>query len=91
MGMDNGMAAREIRKAYATYRTLPGTNQYMMISEVHNRTDLTPESMLAGIRFLMRESNFLVIPESNQKALTAEERAAAVVIGNQHRHMIAWY
>gem|GEM_PF-4038987 len=30
-----------------------------------------------------------IIPESNQKTLTAAERAAAVSIGNQDRHLIA--
>ena len=88
--MSENKAATEIRKVYSTYRTLPGTNQYMMISEIENRADLTREQIREGILALLGEPGFLVLPESNQKALSPEARAAAVNIGNQDKHLIAW-
>jgi hypothetical protein len=91
MGMNNEKAATEIRKAYNTYQTLPDTNKFMTIAELHNRTDLTAEWMLAGILHLMgTEQGFMVLPESNQKMLTQEARDAAVIIGNQPKHLVSW-
>lgn len=84
-------AAAEIKRAYGTYRTLPGTNEYMMISSIADRVDLTIQEIHAGIRHLKRtDPAFHLIPESNQKALTPTDRAYAIDFGNQPKHLITW-
>lgn len=83
--------ASEIRRAYQTYRTLPGTNEWMMISDLVERVDLTQDEIRAGVIHLNRTDRaFHVIPESNQKALTVAQRSAALLIGNQWKHLIGW-
>lgn len=89
--MTTEKAATEIRRAYQTYRTLPGTNEWMMIAEIVDRVDLTKDEITAAIRHLNRtDQRFHVIPESNQKSLTRKQRAAEVIIGNQRKHLIGW-
>lgn len=89
--MTTEKAANEIRRAYETYRTQPGTNEWMMIAEIVDRVDLTKDEITAAIGHLNRtDRDFHVIPESNQKALTERERAAEVIIGNQRKHLISW-
>ena len=38
---------------------------------------------------LRRAADVSLIPEENQKTLTDEERAAAVVVGNQQNHLLS--
>ena len=38
---------------------------------------------------LNRERGVNLVPESNQKVLKPQERAAAVTIGNQDKHLVA--
>jgi hypothetical protein len=84
-------AAGQIKRAYEVYRTQPGTNEWMMIADLQDRVDLTANEIKAGILHLNRtERQFTAIPESNQKVLTGRERAAAVMIGNQAKHLIGW-
>jgi hypothetical protein len=88
--MNAERAAREIKRAYGTFAGQYGQG-WMMLAEVANRVDMDHDSLTAGVLFLMRtEDRFHVIPESNQKVLTKDERAAAVWIGNQWRHLIGW-
>lgn len=89
--MTTEKAAEMIRRAYQTYRTLPGTNEYMTIAQVINRVDLNQEEIREAIIHLNRtDAAFHVIPESNQKALTAEQRACRLWIGNQWKDLICW-
>jgi hypothetical protein len=44
-----------------------------------------------AVRLLNRRPDVNVVPESNQKILTAEDRAAAVVIGDQAKHHVAMW
>lgn len=92
MGMTEMQIAKvttEIKRAYETYTTQHGNpGGWMSISEIFNRADLTMEQVTEGIRHLSRHEGFIAVPESNQKALTAEQRAGAVWIGGQHKHLI---
>ncbi|MBY4128531.1 hypothetical protein HQO83_09030 [Rhodococcus fascians] len=77
-----------IRGAYARLAREPGAT--VRLSRLRNelrdipRTDL--DDALARLR---RASDVSLIPEENQKTLTDEERAAAVVVGNQHNHLLS--
>ena len=84
----DGDVEMTIRKAYAELAPAPG--------ELVSLADLRPR--LAGVArpdvdaalvTLSSAPGVRIIPESNQKTLTAAERAAAVSIGNQDRHLIA--
>ena len=77
-----------IRGAYARLAREPGST--VRLSRLRNelrdipRTDL--DDALARLR---RASDVSLIPEENQKTLTDEERAAAVVVGTQHNHLLS--
>lgn len=85
--MNKERAAKEIKQAYATYRTIPGTNAYMPIWKLAELVDMNSEQITEGMIHLMSEG-FSAIPESNQKALTQEARDSAIRIGNQEKHLI---
>lgn len=77
-----------IRAAYAGLAREPGST--VRLSRLRNelrdipRTDL--DDALARLR---RAPDVSLIPEENQKTLTDEERAAAVVVGNQQNHLLS--
>ncbi|MDI6627519.1 MAG: hypothetical protein QME72_07370 [Rhodococcus sp. (in: high G+C Gram-positive bacteria)] len=77
-----------IRAAYARIAREPGST--VRLSRLRNelrdipRTDL--DDALARLR---RAADVSLIPEENQKTLTDEERAAAVVVGNQQNHLLS--
>ncbi|MGV8873993.1 MAG: hypothetical protein ACOH2Q_15785 [Rhodococcus sp. (in: high G+C Gram-positive bacteria)] len=77
-----------IRTAYARLAREPGST--VRLSRLRNelqdipRTDL--DDALARLR---RADDVSLIPEENQKTLTDEERAAAVVVGNQQNHLLS--
>ena len=77
-----------VRQAYQKLATSPG--DYVMLSDVRSALgDLSRAEVDAALVELNRERNVHLVPESNQKVLRTEERAAAVSIGNQDRHLIA--
>lgn len=85
---DSADIEASIRGAYARLAREPGST--VRLSRLRNelrdipRTDL--DDALARLR---RASDVSLIPEENQKTLTDEERAAAVVVGNQHNHLLS--
>ena len=48
-----------------------------------------PEDLDDALARLRRAADVSLIPEENQKTLTDEERAAAVVVGNQQNHLLS--
>jgi hypothetical protein len=51
--------------------------------------DVPREEVDEALRQLLRSSDVNIVPESNQKALTEADRAAAVHIGGQDKHLLA--
>jgi hypothetical protein len=86
-------AAEKIRRAYqirAAQYPEHG-NRWMTLADIWGMFDLTHDELAAGILHLTdTDRRFIAAPESNQKALTAEQRRAAVRIGGQDNHLIAW-
>jgi len=86
-GAESADLAARIRKAYQNLAAGPGS--------LVRLADLRP--LLGGARpevdrvlvELGRMPDVSIVPESDQKSLADRDRAAAVVIGNQHKHLIA--
>jgi len=77
-----------IRKAYG--ELAPRAGHYVMIARLRKALPDIPRADLdATLVRLVQAPDVRIIPESNQKALSAEERAGAVIIGNQQRHLIS--
>lgn len=51
--------------------------------------DIGRDELDAVLRRMYRVPGIHLIPEENQKVLTAEDRSAAVEIGGEHKHLIA--
>jgi len=81
-------AEDRIRRAYADLAPRPGG----WVSLTRLRTELadTPRAEVdAALHTLFRAPGVSLIPEENQKVLTAADRNAAVVIGDESKHLIA--
>jgi hypothetical protein len=77
-----------IRHAYASLTPRPGG----WVSLTRLRTELadTPRAELdAALRTLNHTPGISLIPEENQKVLTAADRDAAVVVGDHAKHLLA--
>ncbi|NLU81004.1 hypothetical protein HCA58_22165 [Micromonospora sp. HNM0581] len=77
-----------VRQAYRKLAAAPGS--YVMLADLRSAlSDLSRAEVDAALIELNRERNVHLVPESNQKVLRPEERAAAVSVGNQDKHLIA--
>jgi len=77
-----------LRRAYKELAAEPG--DYVMLSDLRATLDgLSRTDVDAALIQLNRDRNVHLVPESNQKILRPEERAGAVSIGNQDKHLIA--
>jgi hypothetical protein len=77
-----------IRKAYSALA--PKSGDFIMLAELRDELrDVSTADLDAALINLNRAKDVSIVPESNQKVLTDQERAAAVSIGNQHKHLLA--
>lgn len=76
-----------IRAAYDVLATRPGG--WVSLTRLRAELDAPRADVDAALVALHRTPGVSVIPEENQKTLTAEDRAAAVVIGDRPKHLIA--
>jgi hypothetical protein len=77
-----------IRQAYTELARRPG--EWVTLADLRARlVGLERSTVDAALVSLNQRREVSIVPESNQKTLTAEQRAAAVSIGNQDRHIIA--
>ncbi|GAB2586664.1 hypothetical protein Aab01nite_51280 [Paractinoplanes abujensis] len=77
-----------IRKAYADLAAEPGA--WVTLEDVRRALgDGSKPAVDHALLRLDREPDVSLIPESNQKTLTAGQRSAAVRIGNQDMHLLA--
>ncbi|MFY1697022.1 MULTISPECIES: hypothetical protein [unclassified Solwaraspora] len=80
--------ATRIRRAYHELVDQPG--DYVMLAALRAAlADLPGDDLDAALIKLNQDPDVDLIPESNQKSLTPQNRAAAVSIGNQDKHLIA--
>ncbi|MFF0314794.1 hypothetical protein ACFYPH_09105 [Micromonospora sp. NPDC005252] len=84
-GIDLG---QRIRSAYAQLSPRPG--DYIALASLRAALTGVPDPQIdAALIDLNRAPDVHLVSESNQKAMTDEQRAAAVSIGNQHKHLLA--
>jgi hypothetical protein len=77
-----------IRKTYA--EMAPRSGDYVMLDDLRRAlSGATKTSVDQALRELDRAPDIHLAPESNQKVLTASQRAAAIRIGRQDMHLIA--
>jgi hypothetical protein len=77
-----------IRKAYSALARQPG--DYVSLADLRETlADVGRGDVDVALIQLNRATDVSLVPESNQKVLTDPERAAAVSIGNQLKHLIA--
>lgn len=90
--MSDTAAADEIRWAHRTLTSAgTGLDAVVSFARIASVTGLSAADMTAGALWLVRnDPKSYIIPESNQKVLRPEERAAAVSIGGQRKHWITW-
>lgn len=76
-----------IRSAYHRLAARPGG--WVALSRLRAELDASREDVDAALKSLFRTAGVSLIPEENQKTLTDADRAAAVVIGDRPKHLIA--
>ncbi|MDZ4268087.1 MAG: hypothetical protein U1D00_20750, partial [Mycobacterium sp.] len=76
-----------VRAAYARLVTRSGG--WVSLTRLRAELDDPRDDVDAALRALYRTPGVSLIPEENQKVLTADDRAAAVVIGDGAKHLIA--
>ncbi|WP_214411737.1 hypothetical protein [Sphaerisporangium fuscum] len=76
-----------IRAAYAEIGGRPGA--YVGLTELRRRLGEVPRAEVdRALRAMNRLPDVNIVPESNQKTLTPEDREAAVTIGDQEKHVL---
>ena len=79
---------QQVRSAYHRLVARPGG--WVGLALLRNELAHIPRTELdAALRQLFRAPGVTLIPEENQKVITAEDRAAAIEIGDQSKHLIA--
>jgi hypothetical protein len=77
-----------IREAYRALAGSPGG--WVSIADIRRKlSDAGPDELDAALRLLERAPDVNIVPQSNQKALSAEDDRAAVTIGGQRKHFLA--
>ena len=77
-----------IREAYAAIAGAP--RAWVSIADIRRKlSDLSRVNVDAALRRLEQAPDVNIVPESNQKALSEEDRRAAVIIGDQAKHFVA--
>jgi hypothetical protein len=77
-----------LRNAYSALATEPGA--WVALSRLRPFFgDISREELDEALRRLSRQANAYIVPENNQKALTDADRAAALHIGGQDKHLLS--
>ena len=77
-----------IRDAYAATASAP--RAWVSIADIrHKLGDVSRDSLDTALRQLEQAADVNIVPESNQKTLSKEDRRAAVIIGDQPKHFLA--
>lgn len=85
--LDSGLEER-VRKAYSSLAARPG--DYVMLEDLRGALPDVDRSALDDTLIELNQARDVsLVPESNQKVLTAGQRASGVSIGNQSRHLLA--
>lgn len=81
--------AQQIRTAYATIADAPG--EWVSLATLRRHLRMVDAALLDHALKAMDGNGATLIPEAIESTLTAEQRDAAVVIGDEAQHLIAIY
>jgi hypothetical protein len=85
--VEQGDVEARIRAAYATLAAEPGA--WVILTRLRPLLSDVPKARVDEVLVAMeRLEDVNLVPESNQKTLTPDDRAAAVVIGDQDKHLL---
>lgn len=76
----------QIRIAYETLTGWPGGA--VLISQLRDQLDIAPADLDKALIRMMLDRKISLHPELNQKTLTAEARAGAVMVAGEPNHLI---
>lgn len=76
----------QIRAVYAELAA--DTDAWISLTKIRQRLTGTRTEQDAALRSMERKPDVALVPEANQKALTGQDRDAAVNIGEQDKHLI---
>ncbi|MDX1874545.1 hypothetical protein SBI67_20690 [Mycolicibacterium sp. 120266] len=76
-----------VRTAYAKLAARPGA--WVGLTSLRHAIGIPRQDLDAALHAQYRTGAISLIPEENQKVLTAADREAAVLIGNQPKHLIS--
>ena len=85
-----------IRAIWTNRHTIGYTGDWLPLRAIRDRiasyedTDWSRADIDAALADLLGSHSARIIPESNQKTLTEADRAAAIWLGGQHRHLISF-
>ncbi|GAB2626259.1 hypothetical protein Aab01nite_85950 [Paractinoplanes abujensis] len=83
------VAAPADRIRSTVFELLGSAEGWVALSDIRDAlSDLSRQEVDAALRELFRDPNVTLVPETNQKVLTQEQRDAAIRIGNQDNHAI---
>lgn len=76
-----------IRAAYGALA--PGPDAWLRLTRLRaHLNDVVKEDLDAALRRLHRTADVVIVPDSDQRRLTPEDRSAAVRIGGEERHLL---
>lgn len=79
---------QRVRRVYTRLAGRPGG--WVALTRLRGHlTDVPRDDVDDALRKLLRSRDISLIPEENQKVLTAEDDAAAILIGGEKNHLIA--
>lgn len=85
--IDNGKAIKYLRRAYDAYATETG---WAPLAPVRDSVDIVREQIDEILTNLFLAGEIGLIAEVNRKALTQEDRDAAVYAGGEDKHLVRW-
>ncbi len=91
-GSGQELVDRNAAKILAAYRAASTSSgrDYVYLCDLRTATGLPAAEFDAAAKHLHRtEDRVCLSPESDQKALTGAQRAGAIILGNQARHMMS--
>lgn len=89
MHFDTDAIADYVTRIRAAYRHLANPGELVSLTDLRPMVGGHRGLVDAALTHLGRQNGVSIVPESNQKMLTAWDRAAAVRIGSQDKHLIS--
>jgi hypothetical protein len=80
-------ATKDISTVYGRYAAKPG--EFVKLTDIMSETDIPADVWRDTLAGLYREQKINLVPQSNQRALTDDQRRYAFRIGGEDKHLIS--